>query len=170
MGRWRDRYCSGVFSNIRRTFHQHQILCKTRLGSANLCLIGQLLQDYRCRDHRPSPSLPVLQSLRPLLRLFSQSRTLRYLVYFGILWASIILLIVLVAEGTLCAPQHDETGVSLTLIMRCRSRMTWGVAQGALNMVLNFYILALPIPFLWRLETGRKKKIGAISVFMTGFI
>ena len=77
---------------------------------------------------------------------------------------------VLVAEGTLCAPRHDETGVSLTPIMRCGSGITWGIAQGALNMLLNFYILALPIPFLWRLETGRKKKNGAISVFMTGFM
>ena len=104
-----------------------------------------------------------------LLRLFSQSRTLRYLAYFGILWASITSIMVLVAGGTLCAPRHDESGVGLAVIMRCRSGITWGVAQGALNMALNFYIFALPIPFLWRLRTGHRKKIGALAVLMMGF-
>ena len=177
MGRWRDRSCSGVFSNLRRTFHQHQIFSIRYYASHGW---DQPISALSASFFRIIAAEVIVRALAflfskvsvlvLLLRLFSQSRTLRYLFYFGILWASITLIIVLVAEGTLCAPRHDETGVSLTLIMRCRSGMTWGVAPGALNVILIFYILALPIPFLWRLETGRKKKISAISVFMTGFM
>lgn len=105
-----------------------------------------------------------------LLRLFSSSRTLRYLVYFGLLWATITSIIVMVAGGILCAPRHDESNGDLTLIMRCAHETTWALVQGVLDVALNFFILFLPLPIIYKMEMGQKKKIGVIAILMTGLM
>lgn len=105
-----------------------------------------------------------------LLRYSSSSRTLRYLVYFGLLWATITSIIVMVAGGIFCAPRHDESNAGLTLITRCAREDTWILVQGVLNMALNFFILLLPAPIIYKMEMGQKKKIGVVTIFMTGLM
>lgn len=105
-----------------------------------------------------------------LFRLFSPTRNFRYLVYIGIVWATVISLVTLVVAGALCVPWPGESFSSLTVVERCTHQETWAVVQGPLNMLLDFYILYLPIPMVWKLQMGQRRKIGVTAIFMTGFI
>ncbi|CAF9916812.1 MAG: hypothetical protein ALECFALPRED_010874 [Alectoria fallacina] len=105
-----------------------------------------------------------------LFRLFSPTQSSRYLVYIGIIWASLISLTTLAVAGALCAPWSGESFGSVPTFERCTHQVTWAVAQGALNTILDFYILYLPIPMVWKLNMGQRRKIGVTAIFMTGFI
>ncbi|CAD6577266.1 MAG: hypothetical protein ASARMPREDX12_008289 [Alectoria sarmentosa] len=105
-----------------------------------------------------------------LFRLFSPTQSFRCLVYIGIIWASLILLTSLAVAGALCAPWSGESFGSLPTFERCTHQETWAVAQGALNTILDFFILYLPIPMVWKLNMGQRRKIGVTAIFMTGFI
>ncbi|KAL9630535.1 MAG: hypothetical protein Q9164_006366 [Protoblastenia rupestris] len=105
-----------------------------------------------------------------LFRLFSPTQKFRYLIYVGITWATLISLTSLITAGALCAPRSGESFSSLTVAERCSRQKTWAVVQGALNMSLDFYILYLPIPMVWKLQMEQKRKIGVTAIFMTGFM
>lgn len=105
-----------------------------------------------------------------LFRLFSPTQSSRYLVYIGIIWASLISLTTLAVAGALCAPWSGESFGSVPTFERCTHQVTWAVAQGALNTILDFYILYLPIPMVWKLNMGQRRKIGVTAIFMTGFM
>lgn len=105
-----------------------------------------------------------------LFRLFSPTRKFRYLVFIGIIWATTISLTTSVVAGALCAPWPGESFSSLTVARRCTHQGIWAVVQGALNVALDFYILYLPIPLVWQLQMGQRRKIGVTAIFMTGFM
>ena len=111
-----------------------------------------------------------LSILLLLFRLFSPNRGLRYSIYAGILWATLISLTSVIVAGALCAPRRGEAFVSLTLIGRCKHQDTWAVVQGSLNVALDFYILYLPIPAVWKLQMGMNRKISVLASFMTALM
>ncbi len=105
-----------------------------------------------------------------LFRVFSPTRTYRYMIYGGVVWATIISLTSVVVAGALCAPRSGESFGSMAVAKRCTHEDIWAVVQGSLTVVLDFYILYLPIPIVWKLQMGLKKRIGVIAIFMTGFM
>lgn len=111
-----------------------------------------------------------LSILLLLFRLFSPTQTFRYLVYTAIVWATLISSVTIVVASALCTPRSGESFGSLTVVERCSHQQTWAVVQGALNMPLDFYILYLPIPMVWKLQMRPKRKIGVTAIFMTGFM
>ncbi|KAK3214909.1 hypothetical protein GRF29_19g1663200 [Pseudopithomyces chartarum] len=52
----------------------------------------------------------------------------------------------------------------------CMNRYYVLLAPSTLNVILDFYVFALPIPTLWRLQMPLRTKIGVISVFAFGGI
>ena len=50
----------------------------------------------------------------------------------------------------------------------CKDIMVYVRSSSAVNMVLDFLILFLPIPVLSKLQMGRPKKIGLICLFLLG--
>lgn len=111
-----------------------------------------------------------LSVLLLLFRLFSPTQAFRYLVYIAIIWATLITLTSLIVAGALCAPWSGESFNSLMVVERCTHQATWAVVQGALDMLLDFYILYLPIPMVWKLHMEQRRKVGVIAIFMTGFM
>lgn len=109
-----------------------------------------------------------LSILLLLFRLFSPDRRFRYSIYVGIVWTTLISLTTVIVAGALCAPRKGESFDSLTLVQRCKNEEIWAAVQGALNVALDFYILYLPVPVIWKLQLGRKRKIGVLGIFMTG--
>lgn len=54
---------------------------------------------------------------------------------------------------------------------KCRNGLQdYGVAQGTINLLSDFYLLVVPIPAVLALQLPKKKKIGVIAIFMTGFL
>ena len=111
-----------------------------------------------------------LSILLLLFRLFSPNRLTRYLLFVGIGWALTIAVITLVLAGAMCAPRHGESFDNLALSSRCSHQTTWAVVQSVLILILDFYILYIPIPRIWRLQLSLKRKIGVLSIFMTGIV
>ena len=111
-----------------------------------------------------------LSILLLLFRLFSPNRLTRYLLSLGIGWALTISVITLALAGAMCAPRHGETFDNLTLSSRCSHQTTWAVVHSVLILILDFYILYVPIPRIWRLQLSLKRKIGVLSIFMTSIV
>ena len=109
-----------------------------------------------------------LSILLLLFRLFSPNRPTRYLLLLGICWALVISVITLVLAGAMCAPRHGESFDNLALSSRCSHQTTWAIIHSVLILILDFYILYVPIPRIWRLQLSIKRKIGVLSIFMTG--
>ena len=103
-----------------------------------------------------------------LLRLFSPARGFRYLVYAGLIWSTMISLVSIVVSGTLCAPRPGESFTSMKVASRCTHQSIWAVVQGTLTVLLDLYILYLPIPMIWKLQMDLKRRAGVVAIFMTG--
>ena len=44
------------------------------------------------------------------------------------------------------------------------------ITQSIAGVTIDFFILCLPIPIVWKLQLSLRKKIGVLTVFMTGFL
>lgn len=102
------------------------------------------------------------------LRLFSPNRKLKCGVYLGITFSAAFSLTSVLVTGILCSPRPGQPWDDLRVIFRCSTERYFALIQGVLNMLLDFYILYLPIPVLWKLQLPVRKRMGVIGVFMTG--
>jgi hypothetical protein len=53
---------------------------------------------------------------------------------------------------------------------KCISTRTYWVSVSAVNIVLDFAVLALPIPVISRLKLPMRQKIALVGVFLLGFL
>ena len=114
--------------------------------------------------------LAKLSILLLLLLLFSISRRFRYFAIAGILGALIISGWTMIACTALCVPHIGETWSDLSVRSRCILTRQQTIAFGACAMLLDFYMVALPIPLVWKMQMDRKKKAGNLVIFLTGFM
>ncbi|KAL8691616.1 MAG: hypothetical protein Q9224_004137 [Gallowayella concinna] len=105
-----------------------------------------------------------------LYRLFAPDKRFRHFIYIGLVWATLIFCTSLIVAFVLCVPRPGEAFSSLQVVQRCTHQEIWAVVQGPLNVLLDFYILYIPIPIIWNLKMGQRRKFGVIAIFMTGFI
>ncbi|KAL8955576.1 MAG: hypothetical protein Q9193_006627, partial [Seirophora villosa] len=105
------------------------------------------------------------------LHLFGRLRWLRWLVWFGILVTGCFYVSGPIVVFTLCAPARGDSWLGMSFKSKCRNGLQdYGVAQGTINLVSDFYLLVVPIPAVLALQLPKKKKIGVIAIFMTGFL
>lgn len=74
-----------------------------------------------------------------------------------------------------CVPIHDfwdTLGGTLSKEVggRCVKIELYFLIAGSINTVMDFALLALPIPILWRLRTGRPQKILLTGIFVMGLM
>ncbi|KAG6362028.1 hypothetical protein INS49_010257 [Diaporthe citri] len=68
-----------------------------------------------------------------------------------------------------CTPvSYNWTGWTGQTEGHCFSFNTFAWAQSSINIVLDLTIILLPIPQLWRLNMGRKKRIQLVLMFSVG--
>lgn len=104
------------------------------------------------------------------LRIFSPSLRTRYLIYFGIPFLGLFYTACLLVEVISCTPRSGETWLEATSSKRCNTDLTLGYVMAAFNVTSDFYLLAIPIPVVWKLQLPLRKKIGVSAVFMTGLL
>jgi len=102
------------------------------------------------------------------LRLFSPSRRTRYLIYFGMVFVVFLYTACLLAEAISCTPRQGQTWIEASLSKGCGGDLILGYVMGAFNVVSDFYLLAIPIPVVWKLQMPLRRKVGACAIFMTG--
>ncbi|KAI4170114.1 MAG: hypothetical protein LQ348_007176 [Seirophora lacunosa] len=105
------------------------------------------------------------------LHLFGRLRWLRWLVWLGILVTGCFYVSGPIVVFTLCAPSRGDSWLGMSFKSKCRNGLQdYGVAQGTINLLSDFYLLVVPIPAVLALQLPKKKKIGVIAIFMTGFL
>ena len=104
------------------------------------------------------------------IHLFRPMAWLRYTSYAGATFTVLFYTALIIFTLTLTAPAPNQSwqeasqrpGQDVCL------RATVGLA--CVGLVLDIFILLLPIAGVSRLQLSRKRKIGVIAVFMTGFM
>jgi hypothetical protein len=104
------------------------------------------------------------------LRIFSPSRRARHLILFGITLITLFYMACLLTETISCTPRLGETWMEAASSKRCGNDITLGYVMAAFNVLSDFYLLAIPIPVVWKLQLPLRQKVGVSAVFMTGFL
>ena len=102
-------------------------------------------------------------------RVFSIHSTMRWAIYVGCIYAFFLYWSNLVVTSVYCAPAVNEPW-TVAVGVKCKPASVFGVIQGTLNVVLDLYLLFLPIPVVMRLQMAPKKRVGIVAVFMTGIL
>lgn len=70
-----------------------------------------------------------------------------------------------------CTPvSYQWTGWTGETEGHCFSFNTFAWAQSSINILLDLIIILLPIPQLWRLNMGKKKRIQLVLMFSVGLL
>ncbi|KAL9041315.1 MAG: hypothetical protein Q9180_001356 [Flavoplaca navasiana] len=97
-------------------------------------------------------------------RIFSPSKTMRYLIYFGIGANFIYYTIYLFIYSFYC-PNTSKKAPTCGHEVKVIS-----VVTSAINVVSDFYILLIPLAAISSLQLPKKRKVGLFAVFFTGFL
>lgn len=106
------------------------------------------------------------------LRIFRPNVQLRYFIYFGIVFDVLFYISVMVGIFIIYMPRKGESLFDVLYKPRDRpiAQSSLAIAQSAVNVASDIYILCLPIPGVWQLQAALSKKIGLSAIFMTGIL
>lgn len=103
-------------------------------------------------------------------RVFAPNKLMRFLIISGIAFAFVVYILVMIPlMAYYCAPPIGHEW-DLMVLKSCRRTLVFGVVQAVTNLILDLYILALPIPVVLRLQLPTRKKVGILAIFMTGLL
>ena len=103
------------------------------------------------------------------LRVFSVDRPLRLAIYGAMIFTIPLYWTQLFTESYFCTPRPGHKW-DLSIGQACSHNIIWGVIQGVLNVVLDIYMLVLPIPAVLNLQLSKGKKVGVLAVFGTALL
>ncbi|KAK7214246.1 hypothetical protein V2G26_021424 [Clonostachys chloroleuca] len=109
------------------------------------------------------------------LRIFSPSPVAKKLLWIGIAVTAIFYLTSMSVFLGHCVPRPADfaSGGYLSLQTSARCFKVSGpvsLASGIVGTIIDFYVLVLPIVFLWSLRTSFRKKAGIAGVFLAGIV
>jgi hypothetical protein len=92
------------------------------------------------------------------------------LIYIGIGISFVIYWVVIPLEMYFCIPRPGQLWTDISLGATCTYEEPYSILLGTWNAIVDIYLLCLPIPVVWRLNMGRGRKLGVLSIFMLGFM
>lgn len=101
------------------------------------------------------------------LRLFGLDKTFRYYVYFGL---GIQLICYTALLGPQIATAFECVTITALTVPLCQNSSPLIILQGVINVVSDFYMLALPVPQVLRLQLRLQRKIGLLAIFLAGLV
>ncbi|MCJ1239908.1 hypothetical protein MMC14_007906 [Varicellaria rhodocarpa] len=104
------------------------------------------------------------------LRIFNVNKTLRRAIIGGIIFTIPVYWISVVLESYYCAPHVGSGRWDLVLAVYCSHASLYSIIQGVLNVLLDLYIIFLPISPILHLNLSYRKKLGVLSIFATALI
>jgi hypothetical protein len=109
------------------------------------------------------------------LRIFSPSPVAKQLLWIGIAVTAVFYLTSMSVFLGHCVPRPADfaSGGYLSLQTSARCFKVSGpvsLASGIVGTIIDFYVLVLPVVFLWSLRTSFKKKAGIAGVFLAGIV
>ncbi|KAL8935781.1 MAG: hypothetical protein Q9211_004519 [Gyalolechia sp. 1 TL-2023] len=109
-----------------------------------------------------------LSLLYLFLQVFRPDQKMRYAIYFGMTAVTVCYSGFFIAFCVLGIPRPGETLIDVLFSKDIAHLLDLTIAQGAANVISDFYIFLLPIPGVLQLQLGTRKKIGICAIFMTG--
>ena len=100
--------------------------------------------------------------------LFRPLRWIRICVWIGVSEATTFYVTVTIFGLVLNTPWRGQSCIENILshhYIRCEK---FAIPTGVIGMVIDWYLLILPVPAVMSLQTSRRKKISILMVFMTG--
>ena len=92
------------------------------------------------------------------LRIFGPEASTRYAIYIGLVFAFCLYWISIPLMAYYC-PR-----------LWCHRMWILSLVQGPLNVVLDLFILILPIPVVMKLQMSLQRRFAVLSVFLTGML
>ena len=102
-----------------------------------------------------------------LYNLFGVNRTMRYLVLLGIIVSA--LFCVALTGYNITVQLHCVTAADLQNRV-CVNCWIVTIANGAINTLIDIYILILPIAMVLRLQLTPRRKLGVLVIFAIGLL
>ena len=101
------------------------------------------------------------------LNLFRPKAAFRFAVYFGIAFTSLYCTVVFTANAYLYLPRPGQAWIQAapTPVWKI---ITVSRVEAGCGVFIDLYLLILPIPVVWGLQLPRAKRIGILSIFMSG--
>ena len=105
-----------------------------------------------------------------VLRLYGFIHSVRYMLYIGMVFVSLFYISSTALFVTLCTPRTTEIPVEVAQTAQCRRTGYLENVQGVVDIITDFYLLAIPIPLILKLQLRPRLKIGVLIVFGTGVL
>ena len=103
------------------------------------------------------------------LRLFGARNWFRYVIY--ITEAIVLSWCIATIFPTVfhCKPIHIAWSIDpVEMIGHCNNVNAYLIATSVINVILDFWILALPLSVVWMLQMSRKSKVSLSGIFLLG--
>ncbi|KAL8980389.1 MAG: hypothetical protein Q9177_005895 [Variospora cf. flavescens] len=104
------------------------------------------------------------------LEVFRPSQKMRYAIYFGFGFVTLVYAGMFIAFCVMAIPRPGQSLISVILSNEVARLIPLSFAQGAVNIASDFYIFLLPIPTVCQLQLPTKMKIGYCAIFGTGLL
>lgn len=101
-------------------------------------------------------------------RLFSPLSKIKYFIYFGIVLVVGSSIALVIATILNCVPV--ERAWDSAVPGACFSPMILFYTSSIFSVVIDFYVLALPVIPLWHLHMDLKRKLKVLAVFGVGIV
>lgn len=102
------------------------------------------------------------------LNLFRLIRWQRYAIYLGLFVNWTFYTIAFIATMYFTAPSPGESWQASFSSPRYAMTFDWTIPIASGSLVLDVYILILPMISVWTLQMNPRKKLGVLAVFATG--
>ncbi|KAF2237315.1 hypothetical protein EV356DRAFT_12643 [Viridothelium virens] len=101
-------------------------------------------------------------------RVFSPKKTIRVLIYVGVITLLLVYITGLAILTAYCTPRRGGAWDSL-LAQHCTPATSINaIVQSVVGIVSDIYILMLPLPVIYKLNLPSKTKAGIFAIFMSG--
>jgi hypothetical protein len=102
------------------------------------------------------------------LRIFNIDRFTKWALWFGVCACSIFYIITFFVDMFRCKPVASAWNP--TIKGKCMSYAAFPWATGIFNMISDFYILALPLPPILRMNMALSRRLRIASIFGLGLL
>ena len=120
--------------------------------------------------YSPTILMAKLSLLLLYLRIFRPNVRLRYCIYVSIGFICLFYCATFIAFAVLSIPKRGQSQLAAIVSVDTAKDIPLGTTQGAVGVATDFFIFCLPIPVVWKLQLPLKKKIGVLTIFMTGLL
>lgn len=100
--------------------------------------------------------------------LFRPLRWVRISVWTGAIISAVFYAAVTVTAFVLESPWPGESSLEGLLSWHYLKFAQFSIPTGVIGMLVDWYLLMLPIPAVWTLKMSTSKKLGVLVIFMTG--